>query len=230
MIDMSFFFFRLPLAFEAHDGLTLCAMASLGPYAFWPFQLPTLRPPKAEQSKRVWCFNMKLSGKPEGMVVAGKEGVPGVVVLNWGQSEVIQQWQRDNRRLEECSVLLEVNGICHLQGMLDELQQCKDLRLLVSLRASPTHLSAFKEALFKGQWDLWELLFEHVLLEPGEICAICHADLSSGVRLACGHHFHTECAKKWLKRKWRCPLCNLQLKTSGNELHQCLVARISTEV
>ena len=188
-------------ASEALYGLT-CAMASLGPYALWPFQLPKLWPnPKPKPSRLVGRFSIMLNGRPEGMVVAGKDCVPGVVVLDWGQSEVIQQWQRDHRRrLEEGSVLLEVNGIFHLQGILDELQRQSDLRLVVS-RPSPRHLSTFKLALFKGQWDLGEVVLEDVLLEPEETCAICHDDLSAGVRLACGHRFHAECAKEWLKRK-----------------------------
>lgn len=41
-------------------------------------------------------------------------------------------------------------------------------------------------------------------------CAICLSEYENGEclrRLPCGHHFHRQCADKWLQRSKRCPLC-----------------------
>lgn len=41
-------------------------------------------------------------------------------------------------------------------------------------------------------------------------CAVCLADYADGDKLRhlpCGHHFHTKCADRWLRRNKRCPLC-----------------------
>ena len=43
-----------------------------------------------------------------------------------------------------------------------------------------------------------------------EICSICIDNYEDGniiTTLACNHSFHTECLKKWLKRKNECPCC-----------------------
>ena len=45
-------------------------------------------------------------------------------------------------------------------------------------------------------------------------CSICIAPLDKGETigdLACGHSFHVDCLKEWLKRKNACPLCNGQV-------------------
>ena len=46
--------------------------------------------------------------------------------------------------------------------------------------------------------------------EGPDICVICQAefedDESVGV-LSCGHEYHVQCIKKWLRRINNCPLC-----------------------
>lgn len=53
--------------------------------------------------------------------------------------------------------------------------------------------------------------FEHGLLEESDSsCAVCLADYVCRDRLRrlpCGHHFHRQCADRWLRRSKRCPLC-----------------------
>jgi hypothetical protein len=40
-------------------------------------------------------------------------------------------------------------------------------------------------------------------------CAIClGGETQAAASLTCGHVFHEECLRRWLKRKMRCPLCN----------------------
>eukprot|EP00588_Corethron_pennatum_P014557 CAMPEP_0194265662 /NCGR_PEP_ID=MMETSP0169-20130528/832_1 /TAXON_ID=218684 /ORGANISM="Corethron pennatum, Strain L29A3" /LENGTH=385 /DNA_ID=CAMNT_0039006177 /DNA_START=88 /DNA_END=1245 /DNA_ORIENTATION=+ len=47
--------------------------------------------------------------------------------------------------------------------------------------------------------------------EDGEVtCTICLGAVEDGDRvgeLSCGHHFHAECLREWLRRKNMCPLC-----------------------
>ncbi len=46
------------------------------------------------------------------------------------------------------------------------------------------------------------------------ICLICMATLDEGEivgDLSCGHSYHVDCLKEWLKRKNACPLCNTQV-------------------
>ncbi len=56
------------------------------------------------------------------------------------------------------------------------------------------------------------------------ICLICTAPLDKGEKigdLTCGHSFHADCLKEWLKRRNACPLCNAQVANS----HTVLVDR-----
>lgn len=49
--------------------------------------------------------------------------------------------------------------------------------------------------------------------ELDQQCIICFADLEEGERvgdLCCGHTFHADCLKIWLKRRNACPLCNAE--------------------
>ena len=42
-------------------------------------------------------------------------------------------------------------------------------------------------------------------------CSIClEGESGDAASLACGHIFHKECLRKWLKNKMRCPLCNFK--------------------
>jgi hypothetical protein len=46
--------------------------------------------------------------------------------------------------------------------------------------------------------------------DPTAACAVCLSEYASGERLRrlpCGHHFHADCADRWLSRNKRCPLC-----------------------
>ncbi|XP_074389991.1 E3 ubiquitin-protein ligase TTC3 isoform X2 [Zonotrichia albicollis] len=41
-------------------------------------------------------------------------------------------------------------------------------------------------------------------------CSICHDELSSDCcELECGHHFHRECIRTWLKQHSSCPICRV---------------------
>ncbi|NXN95862.1 DZIP3 ligase, partial [Rhinopomastus cyanomelas] len=44
-----------------------------------------------------------------------------------------------------------------------------------------------------------------------DMCAICHDELSSDTyKLDCGHHFHRECIRRWLKQhSSTCPICRV---------------------
>ena len=46
------------------------------------------------------------------------------------------------------------------------------------------------------------------------VCLICMGQLEEGEKigdLSCGHSYHVDCLKEWLKRKNVCPLCNAQV-------------------
>lgn len=46
------------------------------------------------------------------------------------------------------------------------------------------------------------------------VCLICMVALDEGEKigdLSCGHSYHVDCLKEWLKRKNACPLCNTQV-------------------
>jgi hypothetical protein len=55
------------------------------------------------------------------------------------------------------------------------------------------------------------VLDDSILLDQDDnTCTICLNELQSGDRvsdLPCGHDFHVDCLKDWLKRKNQCPLC-----------------------
>lgn len=47
-------------------------------------------------------------------------------------------------------------------------------------------------------------------LADNKTCAICREDFvagEKGTRLACNHHYHTDCIDEWLERHATCPLC-----------------------
>ncbi|KAK1421636.1 hypothetical protein QVD17_24122 [Tagetes erecta] len=49
-------------------------------------------------------------------------------------------------------------------------------------------------------------------VEKDYVCAICHEESEVGddviiATLACEHGYHVECIKKWLMKKFSCPLC-----------------------
>ncbi|GMJ08004.1 hypothetical protein HRI_004469600 [Hibiscus trionum] len=55
--------------------------------------------------------------------------------------------------------------------------------------------------------------FQPISMEPtaeAEQCCICQEDYANGEELGkldCGHDFHFDCIKEWLRRKNQCPIC-----------------------
>jgi hypothetical protein len=55
--------------------------------------------------------------------------------------------------------------------------------------------------------------------EENAACCICMTDYEEDIalrRLHCGHHFHQECADKWLKINKTCPLCRARVDANLN--------------
>merc|ERR1712196_392615 len=53
----------------------------------------------------------------------------------------------------------------------------------------------------------------------GGMCPICTDEYVEGdakVRTACGHEFHRECLKKWLKQGDTCPMCRAELMSASD--------------
>lgn len=51
-------------------------------------------------------------------------------------------------------------------------------------------------------------------------CHICLDDLAAGepaLRIPCGHLYHEECVKDWLKKSNECPVCRFELPTDDTE-------------
>jgi hypothetical protein len=51
---------------------------------------------------------------------------------------------------------------------------------------------------------------EELAADP--ICAICHDNLRSPVRLRCGHQFDDGCIAEWLARESTCPMCRCAIR------------------
>jgi hypothetical protein len=55
---------------------------------------------------------------------------------------------------------------------------------------------------------------DHEFKYEDQTCQICMANLEAGERigdLSCGHSFHVDCLKEWIKRRNACPLCQTQV-------------------
>jgi hypothetical protein len=55
----------------------------------------------------------------------------------------------------------------------------------------------------------------------GSECAVCIEDLAEDDtyrRLPCGHFFHPQCVDPWLENNVTCPMCNVSLIESSDEL------------
>jgi hypothetical protein len=51
-------------------------------------------------------------------------------------------------------------------------------------------------------------------------CSICLGEYEEGeelVKLPCSHIYHDECISSWCSNHIRCPLCNANLETEGQE-------------
>jgi hypothetical protein len=47
------------------------------------------------------------------------------------------------------------------------------------------------------------------VINSENLCSIClTSEARTVIELKCKHHFHRHCAKRWLRRKLICPLCN----------------------
>ncbi|XP_017890975.1 RING finger and transmembrane domain-containing protein 2 isoform X2 [Ceratina calcarata] len=86
------------------------------------------------------------------------------------------------------------------------------LSLLYTVTKGPDLLSRIR--LF--QTAVWKLLqnvnlgvspSKEQLIASGGICAICHGEYSTPVRLHCKHIFCETCVVTWLNRECSCPLC-----------------------
>lgn len=59
-----------------------------------------------------------------------------------------------------------------------------------------------------------------IAANEGSECSICLADLVAGepaLRIPCGHLFHEDCVKDWLKKSNECPVCRFELPTDDAE-------------
>lgn len=166
----------------------------------------------------------------DGAVLSGQTGLPGLVVVNLGDSEKIVQWNQQHRhqRLEVGHVVLEVNGISEPRRMLQEFHTAKSVKMLIKRGRSAEQQKIFELALRRCHMEqAVDGILEKVPpgdIEAGETCSICHDSLeecegcggeksalaaTAVTKLPCGHHFHRACVKKWLvSGQPRCPLCN----------------------
>lgn len=59
-----------------------------------------------------------------------------------------------------------------------------------------------------------------IATNEGSECSICLGDLVAGepaLRIPCGHLFHEDCVKDWLKKSNECPVCRFELPTDDAE-------------
>lgn len=62
-----------------------------------------------------------------------------------------------------------------------------------------------------------------------ETCVVCLAKFSPGeevIVLECDHHFHSECASKWLIVSLTCPVCRQQQQRRMHGVKRCMVCVI----
>jgi hypothetical protein len=89
--------------------------------------------------------------------------------------------------------------------------------------ATPSSAWSFPNLLFSRDRDAATLEEMDDEMEHGIRCAICLIRLQDGDAIGditCGHAFHKDCLKDWLKRKNRCPLCQ---QTGVAKLYQELL-------
>lgn len=151
------------------------------------------------------------------LTLATYPGVPGLVVVDTGKSEVVRQWnsQHPNERIEIANVILEANGLTDPQKMLAEFGRKTKMDLLINTELTPQQKAVFNSSVaLHRKGKVVDGLLKSVSqsdVEPDQLCPICHEDLEEAdiASLPCGHHFHRKCVKKWLVfGKSRCPMCN----------------------
>lgn len=61
-------------------------------------------------------------------------------------------------------------------------------------------------------------------------CSVCLDDLQIGalaLRIPCGHLFHEECVKEWLKKSNECPVCRWELPTDDRDYEKGRIERMA---
>merc|ERR1719188_87701 len=70
-----------------------------------------------------------------------------------------------------------------------------------------------------------------IAANEGSECSICLGDLEVGepaLRIPCGHLFHEECVKDWLKKSNECPVCRFELPTDDAEYERGRQTRMAS--
>ncbi|CAK9077429.1 unnamed protein product [Durusdinium trenchii] len=173
-------------------------------------------------------WGMKLGVHPE---------IEGLVITEL-TSSLVEEWNDEHPELciQEGHVIVEVNGFQDHPSMKQELAKATSLDLLMRPIRSDLQQLAFN--VFKRKHCLSATLHPADVPPDQDLggCSICHdamvveqsgadqiemahdgavtahAESQRVVRLACKHHFHESCVKRWLLTgNHRCPLCNYQL-------------------
>ncbi|XP_065597809.1 E3 ubiquitin-protein ligase TTC3 isoform X2 [Cyrtonyx montezumae] len=87
-------------------------------------------------------------------------------------------------------------------------------------KARPAHKSTSSQNTSQPHFKPWENAaatpkskWKNSIPSSEDPCTICHDDLSrDSCELECGHHFHRECIRKWLKEhSSTCPICRIHV-------------------
>ena len=65
--------------------------------------------------------------------------------------------------------------------------------------------------------------------EKDKTCAICFADITEGKQFTCGHIFHEDCIREWLKTHDKCPVCRRSLQNDGENKVEASIEEIQQE-
>ena len=157
----------------------------------------------------------RAEGEAFGLVAAAHPRVQGLAIVEVEQTRAVRNWRRSHpdEALKSGYAILEINGHSDLESMVEELKNASEVELLMSRELTVEQKWALDTSLHRQKMKSQINACIQMANVELEMCAICHDDIChTAAQLPCGHVFHDCCARKWLIRKPRCPLCNHHLE------------------
>ena len=172
------------------------------------------------QNGRTFTHPVRLQRTDEfagfGLLLGGHHNIDALIIVEVIDDSPAGTWNENSAfHVEVGQVVLEVNGFCKPEGMLEQFRNSKFVDMVISTSLSAEHLVILKSSLeLRSRSKFVDTLLEtpNGESQPCEACSICHEEMlanGSEAKLPCGHCFHKACVKRWLVAgHLRCPLCN----------------------